>query len=183
MAGIRPLREVHTNVPRAVRRSLVVRFAPRDVRTEDGSVVSLSCGAPHPPYAIHLRSGQHIQIQSASDVMRLPYTQVRDVLRLPPEDLQEQDPAVISAFREWADAVEEAAPYTLTELAYDVDAETLCRILNIGIGGLASRQRGRTKWPVSDLYLLKLQFPRLDLEATCREIYMREKLTKDLGDA
>ena len=182
MAIIRPIKE-KMRTDKALRKSLVVNFPPREIRTEDGSMLGISCSAPHPLHAVHLRAGQHVQIQTSADVMRLSYAQVRDILRLPAAELAESDPLLVANLREWFDAVEAAAPYTITELAYDVDAETICRVLDIGIGGLAARQRGRTKWPASDLFLLKLQFPQLDVEATCREIYLREKLTKDLEDA
>lgn len=163
------------------RKTLPVQFSPRDIQTADGRVLSVSCGTPSPMHAIHLRVGQHLLLRSDEDYALWPYVDIRNMLAMP-EAAEDLDPLLLSALREWTQAVERAAPYTITELAYDVSAERLCTLLGIGLAGLAARQRGNTKWPVSDLYVLKMQFPSLDLEATCREIYLRERMADQIKE-
>lgn len=160
-------------VPKDLRKTLEVDFPPRDVMMEDGRVLMVSCGTPAPMHAVHLRVGQCLQIKSRHDCHVLKYDEAKKAMALP-DTAETMDPAMYSTIMEWLAAVERAAPYTLAELAYDIDAQQIASLLGMGLTGLAARLRGRTKWPVSDVYRLKLQFPQLDLEATCREIYLRE---------
>lgn len=126
-----------------------------------------------------VRAAQRLQLVTVKDGSstrnELSYKEVCDIITDDKASRDAGEPSLpdpcLNAFMNFKLAVDSVIPYTVANLVHDVGVDRVLQVLGRDHTERTVRERLRhhADWGASDLAMLRLAFPQLDLEATCHE--------------
>lgn len=171
--GIEQLLARDISTRRVLRRAPHIDMAEVQLPLMDSknTVMRFFPGSPKDVRAKDVRSTQTLVMESRSAEVRtvFAYTDVVAVLEAQHKPNEKPlSPQYLQVFRAFVEAVDKAVPYDVRNLAHDVGAAEVCRACRLPSEiALNQRMTHRTAWTSEELMLLKIAYPKFDIEATC----------------